>query len=208
MQERALIRCIPTPTCVFSPRTAQRVLKPTPSKGAPKKALASVRRSVVAMAGAQPGASPGHPSFLFPGPAALRGPAPPGRLAAAARKHGGGESRGLRRRVCGGGGGNGGRHARSAAQWAAAPPSSALSPTEFASFSQALSANFLNVPIANCFPPTPVYAFFCVLNAAPDSWQHNVVASHPFFVWNNSWVVLRDVMSVYLPLSMPLSGSH
>ena len=32
---------------------------------------------------------------------------------------------------------------------------------------------------------------FCVLNAAPDSWQHSVVASHPFFVWNNSWVVLR-----------------
>ena len=31
---------------------------------------------------------------------------------------------------------------------------------------------------------------FCVLNAAPDSWQHSVVASHLFFVWNNSWVVL------------------
>ena len=33
----------------------------------------------------------------------------------------------------------------------------------------------------------------CVLNAAPDSWQHSVIASHiyPFFVWNNSWVVLR-----------------
>ena len=32
---------------------------------------------------------------------------------------------------------------------------------------------------------------FFVLNAAPGSWQHSVVASHPFFAWNNSWVVLR-----------------
>ena len=32
---------------------------------------------------------------------------------------------------------------------------------------------------------------FCVLNAAPDSWQHSVDASHPFLAWTNSWVVLR-----------------
>ena len=32
---------------------------------------------------------------------------------------------------------------------------------------------------------------FCMLNAAPDSWQRSVDASHPFLAWSHSWVVLR-----------------
>ena len=32
---------------------------------------------------------------------------------------------------------------------------------------------------------------FCVLNAAPLSWQHCVASAHPFIVWNNSWTVVR-----------------
>ena len=30
---------------------------------------------------------------------------------------------------------------------------------------------------------------FCVLGAAPLSWQCNVAAAHPFTVWKNSWTV-------------------
>ena len=40
---------------------------------------------------------------------------------------------------------------------------------------------------------------FCVLGAAPLSWQSNVAAAHPFIVWNNSWTVVRSLPCCSLP---------
>ena len=141
---------------------------------------------------------PCAPRAARPGPP---GPIRPGDRSRewACRGGGGAGSAAMAAEAAGIGGGE--RGAGGAARLRAPPPGLGPGAERAAGFGAESRTAEEGSPLGEGRPPPPLYRAvtrfwdllteFCVLNAAPDSWQHIVVASHPFFVWNNSWVVLR-----------------